>query len=500
MLSIIALFFISVYGFTFIPSIFMPPNDRNLVVVDINYPLGTRIETTDSKVALLESYIKDSLRVNETIEEGIIDWSSYIGKGPEAYDLGYFPGEPNSSYAHMLLNTTSDRANDVVINKLRDFANSNLLDAEVKISRLVGSGGAAAPIEIRITGDDPDELFRIADRIKTKLFQTQGVINVTDDWGSRIKKVYVKIDEHKLSRAGLTNQDVAVSLLTSLDGFEVGEFRDDDKSIPITMKREGSENLAFADIENLNVFSQARGTSIPLSQVAEIEVPWQYSKILRRNLKRNLNIQANLADGYLSSEIMDKVIRPMMDEEVKNWEAGYTFEYGGDAEGSNDAMGAVLQNLPLSFFIIILLLVVQFNSIRKATIIFMTIPLAIVGVTGGLLGAGSVFSFTAFLGLISLAGIVINDAIVLIDKIGSELAEGKGLLESIKQAANDRFSPILLTTLTTSCGLVPLWTGGGALWSPMAITIIFGLLFATIILLIFVPVVFMLLYTRRQKK
>lgn len=500
MLSITALFFISVYGFTFIPSIFMPPNDRNLVVVDINYPLGTRIETTDSKVALLESYIKDSLRVNETIEEGIIDWSSYIGKGPEAYDLGYFPGEPNSSYAHMLLNTTSDRANDVVINKLRDFANSNLLDAEVKISRLVGSGGAAAPIEIRITGDDPDELFRIADRIKTKLFQTQGVINVTDDWGSRIKKVYVKIDEHKLSRAGLTNQDVAVSLLTSLDGFEVGEFRDDDKSIPITMKREGSENLAFADIENLNVFSQARGTSIPLSQVAEIEVPWQYSKILRRNLKRNLNIQANLADGYLSSEIMDKVIRPMMDEEVKNWEAGYTFEYGGDAEGSNDAMGAVLLNLPLSFFIIILLLVVQFNSIRKATIIFMTIPLAIVGVTGGLLGAGSVFSFTAFLGLISLAGIVINDAIVLIDKIGIELAEGKGLLESIKQAANDRFSPILLTTLTTSCGLVPLWTGGGALWSPMAITIIFGLLFATIILLIFVPVVFMLLYTRREKK
>ena len=162
-------------------------------------------------------------------------------------------------------------------------------------------------------------------------------------------------------------------------------------------------------------------------------------------------------------------------------------------------MGAVMLNLPLSFFNIILLLVIQFNSIRTATVSFLTIPLDIVGVTGGLLGAGSVFSFTAFLGIISLAGIVINDAIVLVDKIGSELAEGNGLVESIKQAANDRFSPILLTTLTTSCGMVPLWTGGGALWSPMAITIIFGLFFATVILLIFVPVIFKLLFKKRQE-
>lgn len=497
--TIIVLFFLSLFGFRFIPSIFMPPNDRNLVVVDINYPLGTKIETTDSKVALLENYIKDSLLVNENIEEGIINWSSYIGKGPEAYDLGYFAGEPNSSYAHMLLNTTSNLANDIVINKLRDFAGNNLLDAEVKISRLVGSGGAAAPIEIRIAGDDPDELFRIADRIKTKLFQTPGTINVTDDWGSRIKKLYVKIDENKLSRSGLTNQDVAISLLTSLDGFEVGEFRDEDQSIPMTMKREGIENLAYTDIENLNVFSQARGTSIPLSQVAEIEVPWQYSKILRRKLARNLIIQAGVADGYLASDIMDEAIRPLMNEESQKWDSGYTYEFGGDAEGSNDAMGAVILNLPLSFFIIILLLVIQFNSFRKASIIFMTIPLAIVGVTGGLLVAGSFFSFTAFLGIISLAGIIINDAIVLIDKMGSELNEGKGLLESIKKAANDRFSPIMLTTLTTSCGMVPLWTGGGELWSPMAITIIFGLLFGTIILLIFVPVIFKLLFKNKQE-
>lgn len=493
------LFLVSLFGFRYVPGIFMPPSDRPLVIVDINFPLGTKIETTEANLALMESYMKDSLQINENSKEGIINWSSYIGKGPEAYDLGYFAGEPNSSYAHMLINTTSDYANDIVIQKLRKFADKNIFDAEIKIDRLVGSGGAEAPIEIRITGDEPDELFMIADNIKKRLFETKGAINITDDWGSRIKKIYVNIDDNKLARSGLTHQDVALSLLTSLNGFEVGEFRDEDKSIPITMKRAVSEDLSYSDIENLNVYSQSKGTSTPLSQVAEIEIPWQYSKILRRDLKRSLTIQANVAEGYLASEIMDEAIRPMMNEEEKKWKSGYTYEYGGDAEGSNDAMGAIMLNLPLSFFIIILLLVIQFNSVRKSGIILISIPLGLIGATGGLLLTGSVFSFTAFLGLISLAGIIVNDAIVLVDKIGNELGEGKGLPESIKKAANDRFSPILLTTLTTSCGMVPLWIGGGELWSPMAITIIFGLLFATIIQLIFVPAIFKILFKSKQQ-
>jgi multidrug efflux pump subunit AcrB len=500
LLVITGVFVFALFGFGYIPNTFMPPSDRNLVIVDINFPLGTKIEVTDAQVALIEGFIKDSLRVSQNQVEGVASWSSYIGKGPEAYDLGYFPGEPKSSYAHMLLNTTSDQANDKVIREIRDFSRRNLLDAEVKVNRLVGSGGAEAPIEIRVSGEDPDELYRVSERIKQRLFETPGTIDVTDDWGPRIKKLYINLDDNKLSLAGLTNQDVAISLLTSLSGFDVGEFRDEDQSIPITMKRLESEELSYDDIENINVFSQTKGVSRPLSQVAEIEIPWQYSRILRRDLQRSMTIQAGVADGYLASDIMNDVIRPMMMEEAAQWESGYVYEYGGDAEGSNDAMGAVAANLPLSFFIIVLLLVFQFNSFRKAGIILMTIPLAIVGVTGGLLMAGSVFSFTAFLGIISLAGIIINDAIVLVDKIGAEIKDGNDLLSSIKQAANDRFSPILLTTLTTSCGMIPLWTGGGELWSPMAITIIFGLLFATIILLIFVPVIFQFLYRKKAKE
>lgn len=495
LISIIVLFGVSIFGFGFIPSIFMPPSDRPLVIVDLNLPLGTRIEITDEKVFQIEQYIQDSLMVNEDREDGVMSWSSYIGQGPKSYDLGYSQGEPNSSYAHLLINTTSDKANTDVIRKLQTFAQKTILDGDVKVDRLVGAGGASAPIEVRISGRDPDELFKIVDRVKAEMLQMKGTKNITDDWGPKIKKLYIQIDDSKLARSGLTNQDVAVSLLTTLSGYDLGDYREDESNIPIIMKEENSESLRFSDIEGITIFSQNTGRNVPLVQVADIIIDWQYSKILRRDMKRTVIVSSSVEEGYLASEIMESIM-PMMEKESGNWQSGYIYEYGGDVEGSSDAMGAVILNLPFSFFIIILLLVLQFNSVRKATIIFLTIPLAIVGVTWGLLGVGSVFSFTAFLGIISLAGIIINDAIVLVDKIGTEVNEGRPVLESIKKAANDRFSPILLTTLTTSCGMVPLWTGGGILWQPMAISMIFGLMFATLILLIFVPVIYKQFYRK----
>lgn len=495
-IGIVILFALSLYGFGRIPSIFMPPSDRKLVTVEMELPLGTNINKTDDNIATLEKFIRDSLLVNENRETGVADWSSYIGRGPESYDLAYRQGQANSSYAYMLLNTTSNQANDLVIRKLGNFSRQKILDADVKVKRLVGAGAAKVPIEIRLFGKDVDELFRIADRIKSKLVQIPGTKNVVDNWGPIIKKVFIDIDDHKLSRSGLTHQDVALSLSTTLSGYNVGDYREGDQNIPITMKAQGNENLSYTDLENMVLFAQNTGVNVPLIQVADISLEWQYPKIIRRNLTRSITIESEVEEGHITSEIME-IIQLWMEEESKNWTTGVTYEYGGDAEGSNEAMSAIAVKLPFSLFIIILLLVIQFNSIRKASIILFTIPLAIIGATGGLLLTGEFFSFTAFLGIISLAGIIINGAIVLIDKTGYELMHGHSLIDSIKKAANDRISPILLTTLTTSCGMIPLWLGGGELWRPMSISIIFGLLFGTIILLIFVPVVFLLLF--RQK-
>ena len=492
--SIVVLFFASIYGFGKLPFTFMPDSERNLVTFDLNLPLGTSIETTQENIDIIEDYIKKNLLVNESRDKGISDWSAYIGKGPNSYDLGYTQGEANSGYAHLLLNTSSGEDNQMVIDSLEAFCFNELPDAQTTIKRLGSGGGAAVPVEIRLSGDNIGELYLMVNAIKDKLLTIPGSKNVDDDWGPKIKKLIVQVDQTKLSQSGLTNQDIALSLNTYLSGQNVGDYREDDNTIPIVMQAAGNQNTTFEKIESLSIFSQRTGKNIPLAQVASILPDWQYAKILRRDLKRTITVNCELQNGYTASDITS-VLKPWIEEQYKSWKRGYEYELGGEAESSSDAMGAVIAKLPLAFFIIVLLLVVQFNSIRKTVIVLATIPLGIIGVVGGLLAAQSYFSFTAFLGVISLAGIVINNAIVLLDRIEMEIDVNKrGSYDAIIQATNERFRPILLTTFTTSLGLIPLWLGGGAMWEPMAIGIIFGLLFATVITLLFVPVVYKLLF------
>ncbi|KAA3620446.1 MAG: AcrB/AcrD/AcrF family protein [Calditrichaeota bacterium] len=493
-LTVVILFIVSLFGFGYLPVIFMPDSDRSLVTMDINLPLGSRIETTEQNVTLVEQFIQDSLQVNKHRPRGIINWSSFIGVGPNAYDLGYMPEEQNSGYAHLLINTTSNKDNNLVMDKLDRFCFNNLHDANVVVKKLGTSGGSTIPIEIRLSGDDPEKLFTISGQIKKRLNSMRGTKNVDDNWGPKIKKFYVKIHQSKLSRSGLTNNDIAISLNTVLSGFRVGEYRENENTFPIEMRAKGSSQISYDNIESLTIFSQNSGKSMPLGQVASIIPEWQFAKILRRDLQRTITVESQIESDVTAVAIINE-ISPWLQEQSKNWPVGYTYEFGGDSESRSEAVGAVIAKLPISFFIIVLLLIIQFNSVRKTTIILSTIPFGLIGLVGGLLLAQSYFSFTAFLGLISLAGIIINNAIVLIDRIELEQSHhGHTPYKAIIQAANERFRPILLTTFTTSFGMLPLWFGGGDMWRPMAIGIIFGLFFATVITLLFVPVMYKIFY------
>ena len=494
LISIIALFFFSLTLFPRLPFIFFPDSDRNLVTLDLNLPLGTKIERTAEVVADIEDYIRENLLVGEAREEGIVDWTTFIAEGPESYDLGYQPGEANSGYAHMLLNTSSFEFNQRVVDELDHYCFETLPDADVVVSPLAGGGGGGADVEVRISGDSPEELFRLAEKIKQRMNQITIVKNIKDDWGPKIKKFVIDINQDKANRANLTNQDIAISLQTTLTGSNSGAFRDGEDNIPIMMRNEGSLDLEVQDLNGVNIFSQQSGSNVPLVQVANIRPEWQYSKVLRRNLYRTMTISCDAKTGFTASEITAE-LTPWLQDEAKNWRLGYTYELGGESESSSDAMGAVGDKLPIAGFIILLLLVGQFNSFRKTFMVLSTIPLGLTGVIFGLLLFQSYFGFMAFLGVISLAGIVINNAIVLIDRVTIEREEkGKPPFRSVVDAAKQRFRPILLTTFTTTLGLIPLYLGGGLMWEPMAVAIMIGLLFATIITLLFVPVLYKLLY------
>ncbi len=494
---VIALFAVSMFGFRFVSFVFMPDSERNLVTLDMTLPLGTSIETTAAAVETLEQFITDSLLVGTERTAGIADWSSFIGSGPNKYDLGYTRGEPNSGYAHLLINTSSGDDNQLVIDALEEFCFQSIPEADFAISRLISGGGASVPVQVRISGDDPAELFAIMDRVKTELVQIPGTKNVDDNWGQRIKKFDVDIDPARLSAAGVTHQDVAISLNTVLSGTTIGEFRESDDTIPIVMRESGGEDLSYNDLETLNIFSQSTETNVPLAQVATINPRFQFPRIVRRDLERTVTVESDLKEGYTANDITGQ-LTPWLEEASADWKPGYSFEFGGESETSATAMAAVAAKLPLAFFIIILLLVLQFNSLRRTCIVLSTIPLGMIGVVVGFLVTSTGNSFTGFLGMIALVGIVINNGIVLIDRIDLERSEGHDVIKSIVAASRSRFRPILLTTFTTSFGLLPLWFGGGAMWEPMAVGIIFGLLFATTITLLFVPVMYRLMFRGGQ--
>ncbi len=492
LLSIVILFFGSLFGFTKIPFVFFPDSDRNMITIDINLPLGTRIERTAEIVNGIENYINDSLLVNEQRVNGIADWSSYIGEGPESYDLGYAPDEANSSYAHMLVNTSSAEFNNAMINKLDAFCFNAFPNADIKVGPL-GAGGGGVPIEIKISGSDPDVLATIAESTKQRLSAIGGTKNVKDDWGPKSKKFVINIDQARAQSAGINSEDIATSLQTVLDGFQTGEFREDDKSIPIIMRGSSNQQQSLESLETLNVYGQS-GKSVPLIQVANIIPQWQYSKIRRLDLRRTVNISSELREGGNAAAITNE-ITPWLDEQGANWPAGYSYQFGGDAKNTADNMGAVIKYLPLSGFIIVLLLIIQFNSFRKMTMVTSTIPLGVIGVVIGLLTFGEPFGFMPFLGVISLAGIVINNAIVLIDRIEIEQRDyDRSPQDSVIVACLQRFRPILLATFTTVLGLVPLYLSGGEMWEGMAVSIMIGLLFGTIITLLFIPSFYSILF------
>jgi multidrug efflux pump subunit AcrB len=278
---IIGMFIASLILFPMLPFIFMPDSDRNLVVVDVDLPLGSKIEETEKVMDRISDFIGNELFVPvDSIEDkaGVESWASFISKGPNSYDLGYQPGQTNSGYAHMLINTTTFEANPGIIAELDKFTFEQFPNAEISVSPLSGAGGAKYDVGVRITGEDSEELLQLAQFVKNKMTTLEGAKNIKDDWGPKIKKVRIDIDQDKAGRAGVTNQDIALSLQTALSGMDIGDYRDLDGNIPIIMTNLERNNIDVHALGSINIFSQMTGRNVPLIQVANIELDWQIAK------------------------------------------------------------------------------------------------------------------------------------------------------------------------------------------------------------------------------
>jgi multidrug efflux pump subunit AcrB len=489
----------------FIPAIFFPANDKPVMFAEIELPVGTPLEKTEATVYQIENFIKNEMMAElsedgDVEKHGVLEWATFIGSGPPRFYLSLDQEPQNPEYAYFLLNVTDRwRMESDFISTLEKYCLENFPGVTPTVAPLYLGPPVSAPVQVRISGKESDEVFKIADSVKAKLAEIPGTKNIRDNWGTRIKKLFVRINQPRAQRAGLTSQDIALSLQTILSGIQTTDYREGDEVIPVVLRSVVADRKDIGKLESHNIFDQATGRTVPLKQVADVEIVFQPSKILRQDRLKTVTINASLIPGYNAIAIANQ-LEPWLQEQRVNWPVGYRYEHGGEIESSGEANESIGVKVPIAFLVIILLLVAQFDSFRRPIIILLTIPLGLIGVIIGLLITQEPLGFVAFLGIIGLAGIVINNAIVLLDRIKIEIEEnGLEPQRAVVEASQRRLRPILLTTATTIGGLIPLYLGGGPLFEAMAVAIIFGLMFATVLTLGFVPVMYSIFFRVKFK-
>lgn len=482
--------------FRLVPQIFFPPSDRAQFVIDFWLPEGSNLRETNRAARRVEKFLSD--------REEIRDFSLYVGESSPRFYLGLDQEQSNENYAFFLINCRTVAGMNVLMRETYLFIQDNCPRVKPVVKKLETGAPVGAPVQIRVEGRDISSqglktIQQLADQVRRVLREIPGTVSIRDSWGVPSKKLLVKVDQSRARRAGLSSQDIAVSLQTQLAGYPASEYREKDEIIPIVIRSVQANRSDLGKIEGMNVYSIATGKSVPLLQIARTELVYQVSKIERRNRKRTLTVKCDLSPGYTATRVLDAV-RPRIASLVADWPPGYEVEYGGEFEESAKASASMLATLPISAFLILILLIWQFNSFRKTLIILLVVPMGMIGAILALLVTGSSFGFMTMLGMVSLAGIVINDAIELLERIKHETEAGRAPQDALVYSAQSRFRPILLTSITTLCGLAPLGLQGGPLWESMAWAISGGLLFSTVLTLGIVPVLYSLLFKLKFKK
>ena len=491
---VIAIFFAAIKGMAYVRVIFIEPSEDPVFNGALEMPLGTSIETSQEIIEDIDRYVYNTYFKPKEGTHKIKNWLTFVGDGGPRLALGLDPPNPNPANAFMIANTITGKDVDTVIQGIEKYTAEKFPDLSLRLARLENGPPVGYPIQVRISGPEFKQLYIIADQITEYLYGRPEVLTVKNTWGKQTKKLLVEVDQERARRAGVTSDDVAYSLKASLTGIDMTEFREEDKLIPITLRSIAADRQDIGKLDGTSVYSEATGESVPLKQVADVRLVFEPGMIERRDRDRTITLKAKLLPDATATDV-NKVLTPWLKEAQKSWPKDYYYNEGGESEEAEKGNASIAAKMPIAGMAILLLLVAQFNSVRRPIIIFATIPLGIIGVTFGLLVANSSFGFFTILGIISLSGIIINNAIVLIDRIKIEIEKlGKQPAIAVVDACLQRVRPILLTTATTVLGMMPLWWGGTAMFRPMAVTIIFGLLFATFLTLLLVPVLYSSLF------
>jgi len=464
----------SVFGFSFVRGGFMPDSTMPKFVVDFWGPPNAHIDATLEDALALQRWM--------LAQPDIVNVTAFAGHGALRFILTYTSNDPGSNYGHLLVGFSPGADFESIRDRTRAYVSENMPHIAPQIRPFTMGGGGGARIEARFIGEDKNTLRRLGEEAMRIIMDTPDTQYARFRSGERGLEIRPLLGDIT-SRAGLTRANVAQALQMAYSGVSAGLYREGDRLLPIIIRLPLAERASLENIGETQVWSPGANRYVLLSEMVDgIETVAVDPLIYRRNRQREFAVLSDSASGETGA--LFNVLRPLI--EAIELPEGVTLEWGGEYESSNRAMAGIISMLPIVGLAIVFILVMLFNGFRQPIIILASLPLALIGVTVGFLLTGNAFDFMAILGFVSLMGMMIKNAIVLLDQVDLEIGEGKIPLEAIISAGVSRSRPVLMTAFTTVLGIIPLYTD--VMYSSLAVLIIFGLGFATVLTLVFVPV------------
>lgn len=480
-LLVLTIFAVSLWGFQFVDNSFFPSSTRPQFMVDVWLPQGTHIDET--------------LQTSEQIEQRLADLdgakhvTTLAGAGGLRFLVTYAPEKTNSAYAQFLVDVDDYTVIDGLIEEIERTIPAEFPDVEVYGRTFLLGPGGGGKIQARFSGPDPNVLRELAENTMDILYQDGSAKAIRTDWRQRVKVLRPILAEEEANNAGVTEQDVALAAKSSFQGAAVGVYREGDELLPILFRSPKEERGDVSSINNLQIWSPAARQAIPLRQVVkDFETSFEDEILQRLNRMTTITVHADPAEG-MASALLQRV-RP----QIESLELGpdYELQWWGEFRDSSRAQAGIAASLPFFFLAMVMIVIALFNSLRLPLVIWLTVPLAVIGVTAGLLLTHQPFGFMALLGFMSLSGMLIKNAIVLVDEIQFQQREGMPVFKSIVTSGVSRLRPVAMAALTTALGMIPLIFD--AFFVSMAVTIIAGLCAATVLTMVVLPVFYSVLF------
>lgn len=459
---------------------FFPTAARPELLVELRLREGASFAATQHQVKRLEAVLAK--------DPDIEFFTAYTGAGTPIFYLSILPELPNPGFAQFVIKTANIEQRERVRARLMAlFAQDEALpDVKARVTRLEFGPPVGFPVQFRVIGPDPAVVRDIAYRVRDVVRQSPLVRDTQLDWNEQVRSVKVQVDQDKARQLGLSSADIQGLVQTTLDGAPVTQIRRGEELIDVVVRATPQERKSIGQLGDLQVFTRS-GVTVPLSQIARIEPTFEEPVLWRRNRDMALTVRSDLADGVQGPYATEQ-IRPSLQPIVASLPAGYRIEEGGAIEESDKANVALFAVFPAMFAVTLTLLMIQLQSFSRMFMVFMTGPLSIIGVVPALLIFQAPFGFVALLGVIALGGMIMRNAIILVDQIDQDIGRGVAPWTAIVDATVRRSRPVVLTAAAAVLAMIPLTRS--VFWGPMAISIMGGLVVATALTLVFVPALY----------